>query len=221
VTEYPYHSGEPTWDDLHLWAAVSRAITRELPPPRRICDLGCGNGHVAARLAALGYDVVGIDASESAVSWARSAFPQVAFHCASAYDALAPRLGTFPGVVSLEVIEHLYDPRRFARRCFELLEPAGILLMSTPYHGYLKNLALALAGRFDAHVAPLWDHGHIKFFSIETLSTLLREAGFVGLTFSRLGRMPVVAKTMLVVARKPASAPADDRAGSISSGAKG
>jgi 2-polyprenyl-3-methyl-5-hydroxy-6-metoxy-1,4-benzoquinol methylase len=35
-------------------------------------------------------------------------------------------------VLSLEVIEHLYDPHAFAYRAFELLEDGGSLIMSTP-----------------------------------------------------------------------------------------
>jgi hypothetical protein len=51
---------------------------------------------------------------------------------------------------------------------------------------------------------PLWDHGHIKFFSVATITALLRDAGFVGLQAHRLGRIPPLAKTTLVVVRKPA-----------------
>ena len=44
-------------------------------------------------------------------------------------------------------------------------------MLSTPYHGYLKNLALAVSGRMDRHFTALHVGGHIKFFSIETLTT--------------------------------------------------
>jgi hypothetical protein len=38
------------------------------------------------------------------------------------------------------------------------------LIITTPYHGYLKNIALSVSVKFDHHVNPLWDGGHIKFF---------------------------------------------------------
>ena len=76
-------------------------------------------------------------------------------------------------------------------------------IISTPYHGYWKNLALALSGRMDAHFTALWDHGHIKFWSRRTLGDLLREAGFVDIRFWRVGRVPALAKSMIVMARKP------------------
>jgi 2-polyprenyl-6-hydroxyphenyl methylase/3-demethylubiquinone-9 3-methyltransferase len=83
-----------------------------------------------------------------------------------------------------------------------LLEPGGLAIVSTPYHGYWKNLALAAMGRMDSHFTALWDHGHIKFWSIKTLGALLREVGFVDLRFHRAGRVPALAKSMIAVARK-------------------
>jgi 2-polyprenyl-6-hydroxyphenyl methylase/3-demethylubiquinone-9 3-methyltransferase len=105
-------------------------------------------------------------------------------------------------VLSLEVVEHVYAPRDYARTVFDLLEPGGVAIISTPYHGYWKNLALAVTGRMDAHFTALWDHGHIKFWSITTLSELLREAGFVDVRFERVGRVPALAKSMIAVARR-------------------
>lgn len=119
----------------------------------------------------------------------------------SACDDLAGEFGRFDAVASLEVIEHCYWPRRFAA-VLALLKPGGVAIISTPFHGYWKNLALALAGRFDLHWSPLWDGGHIKFWSEATLGTLLRE-GFVDVAFHRVGRLPPLARSMVAVARRP------------------
>jgi 2-polyprenyl-3-methyl-5-hydroxy-6-metoxy-1,4-benzoquinol methylase len=106
-------------------------------------------------------------------------------------------------VVSLEVVEHVYFPKQYARTVFDLLEPGGTAIVSTPYHGYIKNVALAVSGKMDNHFTTLWDHGHIKFWSIKTLTTLLRGAGFGEVNFQRVGRLPVLAKSMIAVARRP------------------
>jgi 2-polyprenyl-6-hydroxyphenyl methylase/3-demethylubiquinone-9 3-methyltransferase len=99
-------------------------------------------------------------------------------------------------------VEHVYSPREFARTVYDLLEDGGVALISTPYHGYFKNLAIALTNSFDRHVKPLWDHGHIKFWSMATLRQLLEEAGFTSVSFHRVGRLPLVAKSMIAVAKK-------------------
>jgi 2-polyprenyl-6-hydroxyphenyl methylase/3-demethylubiquinone-9 3-methyltransferase len=75
-------------------------------------------------------------------------------------------------------------------------------IISTPYHGYLKNLALGVVGKWDAHFDPLWDGGHVKFFSVRTLRMLLTEAGFSNIRFIRVGRIPQLAKGMIAVAQK-------------------
>ncbi len=169
----------------------------------RILDLGCGDGSFAALLADKGYDVIGVDPSADGVRAARRAYPALRVEQGSAYDDLAGRFGTFPVVVSLEVVEHVYSPRSYARTLFSLVEPGGTAIVSTPYHGYVKNLALAVSGRMDAHFTALWDHGHIKFWSIKTLTALLAEAGFSRIAFRRVGRIPMLGKSMIAVAHRP------------------
>ncbi len=58
-------------------------------------------------------------------------------------DALNRVLGTgWDLIVSLEVIEHLFAPRRFVAEMFDLLRPGGVFIVTTAYHGYFKNLAV-------------------------------------------------------------------------------
>ena len=168
-------------------------------------EVGCGNGSVANWLHSRGLHATGIDSSESGIQQAKWAYPKLELSLGSAYDDLVAKHGAFPVVISLEVVEHLYSPRVFANTLFNLLEPGGTAIISTPYHGYFKNLALALSGRFDAHFSALWDGGHIKFWSPRTLARLLVESGFMNLHFYRVGRIPPFAKSMIVTAEKPRS----------------
>jgi 2-polyprenyl-6-hydroxyphenyl methylase/3-demethylubiquinone-9 3-methyltransferase len=154
-------------------------------------------------LAEEGYEVAGVDPSTEGIAHAQAAYPHLRLDVGSAYDDLVACFGRFPAVISLEVIEHVYAPRDFVRILFDLAEPGGMALVSTPYHGYWKNLTLAVTGRLDNHFTALWDHGHIKFWSVRTLGQLLRESGFANLRFLRVGRVPALAKSMIAVARKP------------------
>ncbi|ACF42877.1 methyltransferase domain-containing protein [Pelodictyon phaeoclathratiforme] len=120
----------------------------------------------------------------------------------SAYDNLYECYGAFPVVTSFEVVEHVYFPREYAATLFSLCEHGGTVILSTPYHGYWKNLALAFTGKMDAHFTALWDYGHIKFWSMKTLTQLLLEAGFENIRFKRVGRIPVLAKSMIAIATK-------------------
>jgi SAM-dependent methyltransferase len=174
-----------------------------LPPAqRRLFELGCGNGSVAEVLTQQGYQLTGVDASAQGIDQAKRRYPHLNLQPGSAYDPLADTYGRFPVVISLEVVEHLYAPRVFARTLYDLVEPSGTAIVSTPYHGYWKNLALALTGRLDRHFTALWDYGHIKFWSMVTLRQLLQEAGFHSITFRRVGRVPALAKSMIAIATK-------------------
>lgn len=204
---YSYRSAEGAHSDVYLWPIVEQILKREIRPADRIFDLGCGNGSLARRLTHLRYSVQGVDPSEEGIAQAKLADPSIPLEVGSAYDPLAERFGTFSAVVSLEVIEHVYDPRRFARTVFDLLEPDGIAVVSTPYHSYWKNLALAVSGRMDSHFTALWDHGHIKFWSVNTLTHLFEERGLVRTSVHRVGRFPPLAKSMVLVFKKEAGKP--------------
>ena len=106
MSEYSYTSTDAAHTSDYLMPIVMRAID-EFPAPRRIFELGCGNGANARILADLGYEVVGVDASASGIEQARSACPDCTLMEGSAYDPLAAKFGRFDVVVSLEVVEHL------------------------------------------------------------------------------------------------------------------
>lgn len=171
---------------------------------RKVCDIGCGNGYIAGQLAKTGFSVTGVDASESGVEIARRTHPAADFQCALIGQDLTGVLpsGEFDLAISSDVIEHLYRPADLVEAASALLKPRGHLLICTPYHGYLKNLALSVTGRMDDHFTALWDGGHIKFFSVRTLSELIRRNGFTDLRFSYYGRAPYLWKNMICHARK-------------------
>jgi 2-polyprenyl-6-hydroxyphenyl methylase/3-demethylubiquinone-9 3-methyltransferase len=118
------------------------------------------------------------------------------------YDDFVESFGTrFDLVVSVEVVEHLYDPETFVTRVREALAPGGVFVLTTPFHGYLKNLMIAASAQCDAHYNPLNKGGHIKFWSKRTITTLLESAGFSLERISGVGRTPWLWKSMVIVAR--------------------
>lgn len=202
MSTYQWSSADST-EANEILIPELKCILSSLIGARRILDVGCGSGHTSQMLSALGYDVLGVDQSETGLAIARKRKTTARFEAASVYDDLRDRFGLFPVVISTEVIEHLYDPRLYIQRLFDVLEPGGHAIISTPYNGYWKNLAIAVVGGFDRHVNPLYLHGHIKFWSEKTLSTLMMEEGFSRPYFRRCGRISPIAKSMIAVASKP------------------
>lgn len=200
---YYYENARADHTHAYLVPALSAAL-EGVPPPARLLDLGCGNGWTAGLLAARGYDVLGVDPSPMGVAEARKGYPAARFEEASAYDDLAAAFGLFDVIVSLEVVEHLMSPKTFAERLAGCLKPGGRAIVSTPYHGYLKNLALAVAGKLDAHHDALWEGGHVKFFNRAKLVALFERTGLRPAGFERVGRWAPLAKSMVAVFERPA-----------------
>ena len=200
-TEFEWHAeGAANGASGEKLTEVFVGLVQQIDGVRSICDLGCGNGHIAGRLASLGYEVTGVDASPSGIRIAQRAYPEVKFIRALIDSNLT--LHDFDLVISSDVIEHLYRPSDLLEAAFSLLKPGGHILIGTPYHGYLKNLAIAISGHMDSHYSVLHDGGHIKFFSVRTLSQLLISHSFKDLSFSYYGRAPWLWKNMICHARK-------------------
>jgi 2-polyprenyl-3-methyl-5-hydroxy-6-metoxy-1,4-benzoquinol methylase len=201
---YEYRAAAHEVSHSYLFPIVS-ALLKDVPPGAAVLDLGCGNGSFMSLFQDRGWRLYGSDFSPTGIAVAQQNFPGIDFFLA---DASAPtanileRVGQVDAVVSTEVIEHLYDPRGFLRNAQGLLKPDGVVVLTTPYHGYLKNLMLAVTGKMDQHFTVLWDHGHIKFWSKKTLTAVLLEAGFEQIEFVGSGRLPWVWKSIVVRARK-------------------
>jgi 2-polyprenyl-6-hydroxyphenyl methylase/3-demethylubiquinone-9 3-methyltransferase len=98
----------------------------------------------------------------------------------------------------LEVVEHLFYPRRLFEVSDRLLVEGGLLIVSTPYHGYLKNLAVSVIGGWDRHFGVEVDGGHIKFFSKAALGKMALQCGFSKPHFRGVGRSPWLWKSMVL-----------------------
>lgn len=171
---------------------------------KHVLDAGCGNGSISGLLAREGLAVTGVDGDAGGIAIAQASHRLVRFAVADfAQDGAALAGAPFDAVVSTEVVEHLYAPHELARFAWEALKPGGHFIVTTPYHGYLKNLALAVLGKWDHHHTALWHGGHIKFWSRATLGQLLAAQGFEPVSFRGVGRLPWLWKSMVMTVRKP------------------
>jgi len=203
---YTYSAANSEASHQHLYPSVSRFL-KNVSPGSVVMDAGCGNGSFIALFQDRNWQLHGSDLSTTGIEVARKTFPNINFFLADGqtlYRDFLATVGQVDVVISTEVIEHLYDPRGFLRNCCDLLRPGGTIVLTTPYHGYLKNLLLAITGKMDQHFTVLWDHGHIKFWSRKTLTQALQEAGFTNIEFAGSGRIPYVWMSMVLKATKPA-----------------
>jgi 2-polyprenyl-3-methyl-5-hydroxy-6-metoxy-1,4-benzoquinol methylase len=204
--EYAYNDFDENPDPPHQPLYLDKVVSYlSKAGSRTVLDAGCGDGNFTQSVAERGFDVYGIDMSESGIRRAQER-PAGTFVRASLYEPLTeavPGVSAFDAVMAVEVVEHLYAPRIFVQNAYDALRPGGLLVITTPYWGYLKNLALAVTNRTDAVLSALWDGGHIKHWSRKTMTTLLEEKGFEIVGFEGCGRAPYLWRGMINVGRKP------------------
>lgn len=141
--------------------------------PRRLLDVGCGNGRFLALLRDFGppdWELEGIDFDPDAARRCRER--GFAAHVGRV-EEFEPDGRGFDAVVMLQLIEHVDDPVRIAERVFALLRPGGVFIVETPNTAGLD---------YRAFRRSWWGHYHFprhwNLFSTRSLHAMLERAGF-------------------------------------------
>jgi 2-polyprenyl-6-hydroxyphenyl methylase/3-demethylubiquinone-9 3-methyltransferase len=161
---------------------IAAHIGRHFPQPSglRVLDIGCGAGLAAEALARRGFDVLGVDAADAAIAAARAhaegAGLTLSYRAGQAEDLLAEGL-RFPVVTALEVIEHVPDADGFLRVLTALLEPGGLLFLSTLNRTARSFLTAKVGAEYVLRMLPAGTHDWRRFITPAELAAALREAG--------------------------------------------
>ena len=140
----------------------------------RLLDVGCGAGQLLVAAEGCGWSAVGQEVSASGLQWLDSLksssgarFELVRDDLLSA--SLPP--ASFAAITLIEVLEHLAAPAATLARCWSLLEPGGVLYMTTPnFDSATRRL---LGGRWRG-LTP----DHLCLFNVPSLRRSLLQAGF-------------------------------------------
>ena len=136
----------------------------------KICDLGCGPGHVASYLTQHGADVCGVDLSPRMVEIARRLNPEIQFNQGDIFR-LEVEDGGWAGIAAMYSIIHItfLDLTAAFREMHRALRPDGWLLLG--FH----------AGTDTIHLDEWWNIPvsiDAFFFESDDIVTLLEQAGF-------------------------------------------
>lgn len=131
-----------------------------------VLEAGCGEGYGADLLAGVATRVLGMDYDALTAAHVARRYPRVDV-LRTNLVALPVGTGSCDAVVSLQVIEHLWEQERFLRECLRVLRPGGALLLSTP------NRLTFSPGR-DTPLNPF----HTRELSGSELAGLVSDAGF-------------------------------------------
>jgi trans-aconitate methyltransferase len=114
------------YDDKHSFVWKLAAGVVELlnaQPGERVLDLGCGTGHLTAKIAETGAHVVGVDRSPEMIRQAREKYPSLRFEVMDAREIALD--GDFDAVFSNATLHWIKEPERVMVGIKKLLRPGG------------------------------------------------------------------------------------------------
>lgn len=159
------------------FALRRRFLLEHVQPGATVLDLGCGAGQFSAALTGAGAVPVGVDVAREALRRAAARVAGLDLRLWEEGEPLPLEDCSVDAVWAGDVIEHVADVAPWLSEVRRVLRPGGTLLLTTPHHGPLTMLALALSPRrFAEHFEPRSDH--LRFFSPRTLRELLDDLGF-------------------------------------------
>lgn len=176
-------------------------ITR-LGPRTKVLDIGCQSGSFCGELRRLGHEPCGIEIASESVNEAQRMQPGIPFVVGNCEKKIPLPDESFDAVWAGEVIEHIGHTDVFVNEINRVLKVGGYFILSTPMHNRLKNLCVVLF-KFERHFNP--EFPHYRFYSKKSLSNVLEKRGFQIVDVGYIGRLPLLANVMFVVARKVAT----------------
>lgn len=151
-------------------------------------DVGCGAGLLAEPLARMGAKVTAIDAAPELIAVARTHAAGQGLDIDYRHLAVENLDGQFDLVTSMEVIEHVAEPRAFLTSLAARLAPGGLLVMSTPNRTAKSRLLMITLAEGLGRI-PKGTHDHGKFITPDEMKAMMAAAGLAvidceGISFS-------------------------------------
>ncbi len=127
-----------TWNQYHNQLDLYRALADRYDA-KTVLDVGCAQGTLALLLAESGRSVTAVDIRAQFLEYAKTRYERgdIRFMASNVFDAAD--IGTFDLVFANQIIEHLVYPADFLRKLSQFAKPGGILVVSTPNHGYFRS----------------------------------------------------------------------------------
>lgn len=198
-------------EELHRLNARARLQALErFRAPGRLLDVGAAAGFFLDEARRRGWEVRGVDVSEPMSDWARE---RLDLDVTTDVFEEGRLEGSFDAVTMWDYIEHSVDPTAALEQAAALLEPGGVLALST---GDASSLAARISGSRWHLLVP----AHTFYFTRNTLTRYLDRAGFdvleVGYPPSLYSVAHAAYKLRTLADVAPLRALAASRAGSIS-----
>lgn len=159
---------------------LAKRVRRLVRPKGRILDVGCALGFLLQALRRYTQmNVQGIDISPFATNFARKKY-QLDVECGVLEDMEFPA-EYFDFIIQKDLLEHVINPRIHLLESHRILKSGGYIWLTTP-NGEINLRPLFLLTKqkkkLQKDELPLFDQGHLSFFTKGHLLRLFSECGF-------------------------------------------
>jgi 2-polyprenyl-6-hydroxyphenyl methylase/3-demethylubiquinone-9 3-methyltransferase len=172
---------------------------KECHKGKKILDIGCQSGWFCDYLYEEGFEPYGVDAKEDLIENGKRKYPHIDFKVVDAEKSIPFPADYFDYIWAGDIIEHVGHTDRFVNEINRILRKDGMLILTTPYHGRLKNILIALI-KFEKHYDP--EFQHYRFYTVKSLRNVLTKRGFNIEKIKLLGNLPFLAQSIFLVAKK-------------------
>ena len=148
-----------------------------LPPAGRVLDVGCGSGILLGQLAGRALYRAGVELSAAAAAAAALVADEVAN--VGVTDGLPFASESFDVIVCADILEHLPDPAAMLSSVTGLCRPGGAVVISVPNVAYWQARLRLLRGTWRYEPTGLFDSGHLRWLTRDTLLELVAGCGLV------------------------------------------
>lgn len=236
MKDYYKYTGYTYVEEFKRLDFIVGQVQKNVTPPAKILDIGCGNGNLSMVLGSLGYEVKGIDVDATSIDTAKknNTFTNVSFDVADANKFTMN--DEFDLIVCTEVLEHLTVPDELVQSAYRILKPGGTMIITVP-NGFGPREALMTKpmqwmmrnGHTDTllkikrffgykhatHQSSNPDLTHIQFFTRKSLYKMMQNAGFKFMAFGKSNFLDQVFPFSLVAKRVKALQKIDSKVADI------
>ena len=137
-----------------------------------LLDIGCGYGFFLGEMKSRGWEVKGIEISETGRQYARHTWDIQVY--SEPLENLSLPESSFDVVTLFYVLEHVLEPLELLTAVKRILKPQGLVLLRWPHTTPIVRILGPLSGKLDLYHTPF----HIHDFSPKTIKRLLECCGF-------------------------------------------
>lgn len=162
----------------NLTSGSHRKIIDLVGKDKKILDVGCNKGYLSVKFRENGCYVVGIETDLESAGIAKNSCNEIIIGDVDQIDKLSYPDDYFDAMVFADILEHLKNPEEVLLRLKRYLNPAGLVIASSPNIARMDIRLRLLFGKFDYEETGILDRTHLRFFALSTAKKIFQDTGY-------------------------------------------